>query len=34
VLAKLRRYLGEGDGEAEVLWNSHRAVLASLYTPL
>ena len=34
VLAMLRRYLGEGDGEAEVLWNSQRAALASLYTPL
>jgi hypothetical protein len=34
VLAKLRRCLAEGDGEAEVLWNSHRAIMAGLYTPL
>jgi len=34
VLAKLRHYLSEGDGEAEVLWNNHRASLAGLYTPL
>ncbi len=34
VLAKLRHYLSEGDGEAEVLWNNHRASLTGLYTPL
>jgi len=34
VLVQLRHYLGEGDGEAEVLWNSHRTSLAGLYTPL
>ena len=34
VLAQLRHYLSEGDGEAEVLWNNHRASLAGLYTPL
>ncbi|HSG22916.1 MAG TPA: Hpt domain-containing protein, partial [Azonexus sp.] len=33
-LAQLRHYLGEGDGEAEVLWNNHRASLVALYTPL
>ena len=34
VLALLQRYLAEGDGEAEELWNANRVSFGGLYTPL